>query len=151
MLPLLPKGLCFREVRRFVPFPRRDSKRKNDLTMCPWPDGWLPIPRPPQHIANGALVYSNHGFALFLLSWTVRNVSVKKILLCNCSLSMDCSSCYTFPIRIVSCKCVVDKNHRVYCNIYCNVVFQLNNQTRFVQSSVSAANSKCCCPRKNLT
>uniref|UniRef100_A0A8C2XPR9 mitogen-activated protein kinase n=1 Tax=Cyclopterus lumpus TaxID=8103 RepID=A0A8C2XPR9_CYCLU len=29
------KELCFREVRSFVPFPRRDSKRKNSLTMCP--------------------------------------------------------------------------------------------------------------------
>ncbi|XP_076022337.1 mitogen-activated protein kinase 13 isoform X2 [Genypterus blacodes] len=27
------KRLCFREVKSFVPFPRRDSKRKNTLTM----------------------------------------------------------------------------------------------------------------------
>ncbi|KAL3974112.1 ELAV-like protein 1 [Sarotherodon galilaeus] len=29
------KRLCFREVKSFVPFPRRDSKRKNTLTMSP--------------------------------------------------------------------------------------------------------------------
>ncbi|KAM9830279.1 mitogen-activated protein kinase 13 [Syngnathus typhle] len=29
------KRLCFREVKSFVPFPRRDSKRKNTLTMTP--------------------------------------------------------------------------------------------------------------------
>uniref|UniRef100_A0AAQ4RQR9 mitogen-activated protein kinase n=1 Tax=Gasterosteus aculeatus aculeatus TaxID=481459 RepID=A0AAQ4RQR9_GASAC len=29
------KRLCFKEVRSFVPFPRRDSKRKNTLTMSP--------------------------------------------------------------------------------------------------------------------
>ncbi|KAL3063788.1 hypothetical protein OYC64_000174 [Pagothenia borchgrevinki] len=29
------KRLCFKEVRSFVPFPRRDSKRKNTLTMTP--------------------------------------------------------------------------------------------------------------------
>lgn len=28
-------GLCFKEVKSFVPFPRRDSKRKNTLTMSP--------------------------------------------------------------------------------------------------------------------
>lgn len=30
---LLLTGLCFKEVKSFVPFPRRDSKRKNTLTM----------------------------------------------------------------------------------------------------------------------
>lgn len=29
------KRLCFKEVKSFVPFPRRDSKRKNTLTMSP--------------------------------------------------------------------------------------------------------------------
>uniref|UniRef100_A0A7N8X9J8 mitogen-activated protein kinase n=1 Tax=Mastacembelus armatus TaxID=205130 RepID=A0A7N8X9J8_9TELE len=29
------KRLCFSEVKSFVPFPRRDSKRKNTLTMSP--------------------------------------------------------------------------------------------------------------------
>uniref|UniRef100_A0A8C6MEN1 mitogen-activated protein kinase n=1 Tax=Nothobranchius furzeri TaxID=105023 RepID=A0A8C6MEN1_NOTFU len=29
------KRLCFKEVKSFVPFPRRDSKRKNTLTMTP--------------------------------------------------------------------------------------------------------------------
>ncbi|XP_008300626.1 mitogen-activated protein kinase 13-like [Stegastes partitus] len=33
--PLSCPGLCFREVKSFVPFPRRDSKRKNTLTMSP--------------------------------------------------------------------------------------------------------------------
>lgn len=33
--PILPTGLCFKEVKSFVPFPRRDSKRKNTLTMSP--------------------------------------------------------------------------------------------------------------------
>uniref|UniRef100_A0A8C6SYU7 mitogen-activated protein kinase n=1 Tax=Neogobius melanostomus TaxID=47308 RepID=A0A8C6SYU7_9GOBI len=29
------KRLCFKEVKNFVPFPRRDSKRKNTLTISP--------------------------------------------------------------------------------------------------------------------
>uniref|UniRef100_A0A3Q2QLT2 mitogen-activated protein kinase n=1 Tax=Fundulus heteroclitus TaxID=8078 RepID=A0A3Q2QLT2_FUNHE len=29
------KRLCYKEVKSFVPFPRRDSKRKNTLTMSP--------------------------------------------------------------------------------------------------------------------
>lgn len=56
-LPLsAPTGLCFREVKSFVPFPRRDSKRKNILTMTAWPLECLTqMPQTAQHTANGAL------------------------------------------------------------------------------------------------
>lgn len=40
-------GLCFKEVKSFVPFPRRDSKRKNTLTMSPWFDELDVLPDPP--------------------------------------------------------------------------------------------------------
>uniref|UniRef100_A0A3B5L6F1 mitogen-activated protein kinase n=1 Tax=Xiphophorus couchianus TaxID=32473 RepID=A0A3B5L6F1_9TELE len=33
--PFSLTGLCYKEVNSFVPFPRRDSKRKNTLTMSP--------------------------------------------------------------------------------------------------------------------
>lgn len=54
-------GLCFREVKSFVPFPRRDSKRKNTLTMSPWPhDCSADAPTCTAYIADGAPVYSKH-------------------------------------------------------------------------------------------
>lgn len=63
---IVSAGLCFREVKSFVPFPRRDSKRKNTLTMSPWPhDSFADTPTCTTHIADGALVYFTHWIRSF--------------------------------------------------------------------------------------
>lgn len=69
--------------------------------------------------------------------------------MCNCLMCLDCSSCYTFPISGLSGKFNVTKCHRVYCKIYCDNVFQLNNKTRCAWSFVFAAKCKWCCLRKD--
>lgn len=127
-----------------VPTAGLQEEKHSDYVSMTW---WMSMPWPTHNTANGALVYSNHGFT-FLLAWmcldfksVFRRVIILKLspfffffVMCNHFLNVDCSLCYT-PISELSCKFIVTKCHRVYCKIYCNIIFQLNNKTRYVWSN----------------
>ena len=149
IVPLLSTGLCFKEVKSFVPIPRRDSKRKNTLTMSPWPDEFSATTNTEcSHPCPCTFSPWIHTVPSGLDMFRVMNESLPFFLfvMCNYFLNVNCSLCH---ISEVSCKCIVTERHRVYCKIYCNIVFGLKCKTHnqlkccVIQINAVMCNIKC--------
>lgn len=129
-------GLCFREVKSFVPFPRRDSKRKNTLTMSPWPhDCSADAPTGTAFITDGAPVYSKHWIQASnqcIVSCCIffqKSKGCTPLFFCIQSLIMLCTY-----VSGLSCDLIVTKLSGVY-RVW-NVIASWNRRGKMSQTHI---------------